>query len=137
MWPVLLGAGALVVGVLALLSDKEQEKRYCWVCGKEVKDDMIQCFCDECRVLNISTVEVYPDSYHGNKYKPCIDVGVIEARGYRDREDVLIELKMRAKRLGCDVVHDVAWDKSKDMSGNYIYTRWSAKGIAAQRKPSL
>ena len=133
MWPVILIGGLIALGGVLLSSVKEEEKRECMVCGKEIKDDIPQDLCDECRLLNISDVEVFSANYLGDKYKPCNDVGVVSSLPHRDKFDAMVELKMRAKRMGCDIIHDVVWKCHKGCSGNYVYSIWRAEGVAAQR----
>jgi uncharacterized protein YbjQ (UPF0145 family) len=112
-------------------------RHVCDICGETVCADCLTEhlfeYCPTCMQNAENTVETYSVTYKGNKYKPCTDIGEIETNWFRRRDNALKELKMRAARLGCDVVYNVNYDEDTENEGNYFYSVWQATGIAAKK----
>ncbi len=129
-----------------------------WVI-KSYKDVDICCYCageiiaaEHKRYLHAkkqcSEVVTYPATYKGDKH---IDNSIVknnvESGRYRNRDDALNELKLRAYLDGFNVVFDCTWihgtevedaDSGNVDSPNYIrgihkYSVWSAKGSFGKR----
>ena len=150
MWPVVLGVGIAAVGLASWLSSSKESSskeykywKYCVICGKELENarkpetpGYFMFTCPECRELDISQVEVFPETYKGNKYRPCADKQTIHTTYFVRRDPALDELKRKAVKLDCNVVYDVTWKRYQYEIGNYVQSLWSATGMAAQRPPS-
>ncbi len=81
------------------------------------------------------SVSTYPASYQG---KIPIDTNYrihdVESLYFREKENALDELKLRAINKGCNAVYNVVYSKDHDTEGNYVFSIWRASGKAFIKK---
>jgi len=107
------------------------DKKICKNCRSAVLASEQEKFC--CTKDNSDDIGLFPKSYKGNigldhsSIKSNIVSGI-----YRNMDEALNELQLRAFLEGFDVVFDYAPKRSTETEGTYSYSLWSVTGSFAK-----
>lgn len=82
-------------------------------------------------------IDDYSKNYRGRiEYDEDCNILINSNKFFKDKDDALYSLKLRASKLGCNVIYNLDYDKQTEYEygSNYQYTVWSATGIASKNK---
>ena len=115
----------------------EPASKICCTCQSDLECKFINMCAaasdDFDKLIYNGDVKTYPITYQGKiPVDHNCDSTIETSFWYRDKEDALKELKLRAQIRRCNCVYDIDYEYVTDSDDNYYYKVWRAKGILSE-----
>lgn len=78
-------------------------------------------------------MQIYSKNYQGMiEHDKTCNIS-ITSNEYKDKDEALYSLKLKATNLDCDMIYNLSYEKETENDGNYYYSVWRASGIATKK----